>query len=205
MRSLAIALALLIGCADAADVAVQTDAPAKPAATAADADASADEAAPEEPAPVADREVAEEEDPVAIPMPTSTSWEGNYDWSEGAGNYSYGYHLILDDATPDNPDQHYGQLSIAGTQVSIYYDVLGTATEPGVLEVELVGYREENTNTLSKPGDRLFTLKWEDAGDLGDEVGDKILRTYWGTVTPTGAGDASPGDASTIAFYPSGQ
>lgn len=186
------ALFILLGCADAEPV----PAPAL-VATEAVAVAEASAAAPETTAsPKASGRSAA---PLAV-VP-ATDWTGRYEWSEGAGNYSYGYSLELSTAGPEAPDQYVGVLDVGGTQVATHFDVLGEPTSDGGLDITLIGYREYNTTTIPKPGDRLLTLRWEDAGDMGDEAGDKILRTYWGAVTPTGAGEEAMGAESSLAFY----
>ena len=180
------ALLILLGCADPAPAPAPTEAtaatPSTPAETTASPEASGERADP-------------------LTEATATDWTGRYEWSEGAGNYSYGYSLELSTAGPEAPDQYVGVLDIGGTQVATHVDVLGEPTADGGLDVTLIGYREGNTTMIPQPGDRLFTLRWEDAGDVGDEVGDKVLRTHWGAVTPTGAGEEAMGAESSLAFY----
>ncbi|MEL6616611.1 MAG: DUF5991 domain-containing protein [Bacteroidota bacterium] len=203
MRLLPALLALLVlGCAEAdrdprgatdTDASGETQTPADTPATDSDGDTADDVSADDRP----DTDAATETPGAS----GGIDWEGRYTWTEGAGNYSYGYVLELAYAGPDNPDQLYGTLDIGGTQVATYFDVLGETTDDGLV-VSFLTAREDNTTTPPDPGETLFTLRWEDAGDIGDEVGDRVLRTYWGAITPTGAGDAGIGDESTLAFFP---
>ena len=128
-------------------------------------------------------------------------WTGRYAYREGGGVYTYRYELALETAGPEAPDQYVGTLDVEGPQVTKLYEVLGEPTDGG-LSVVLIGFREGNANQLTAPGTELFELRWEDAGGLGDEIGDRVLKTYWGALTPTGAGDSSIDAEWSLAFVP---
>ncbi len=44
-------------------------------------------------------------------------------------------------------------------------------------------YGDENVHPMPEIGQTLFELRWDDAGNLGDEAGDRVLITYWGALT----------------------
>ena len=142
-------------------------------------------------------------DAVPDPVRAETDWARTYAFREGGGLYTYDYRLALETAGPEAPDQYVGTLDVSGPQVTKHYEVLGEPTDRG-LAVVLIGYREGNANELTPPGTRLFELRWDDADDLGDEAGDRVLKTYWDALTPTGAGDASPDAEWSLAFSPAG-
>ncbi|MEM1116094.1 MAG: DUF5991 domain-containing protein [Bacteroidota bacterium] len=192
-----LALALLVGCADAP---ANTPTERPEAQTVPEAEpAPAPEAAPA-PIPEATADPAPGAEPAPVPEAAAVDdWAGRYTFSEGGGVYTYRYVLDLSPAGPEAPDQYVGTLDVDGPQVTIRFDVLGEMSDGG-FGVVLVDYRPENANRLQTPGELLFSLRWEDAGEIGDEIGDRVLRTYWGTLRPTGAGEESPEAGSSLAF-----
>lgn len=180
------ALILLIGCADADPAAAPQPVAMPTVATASGETATLeDETAPE----------ATESSETATRFPYD--WEGRYVFSEGSGVYTYDYELTL----LETEGGYVGTFSRIGPQETRFYNVYTRATASGGIEVIVESFGDENVHPMPEIGQTLFELRWDDAGNLGDEAGDRVLMTYWGKLTKTGV-EGGRADEKSVAFTP---